>query len=147
MLFASLAKARQPGGASEVNPDSKCLINVEIKCRGAAVNRDRYRARVPENRPKCRVQNSIQRVISRPTASRIRGFRKKFWGEKPVKPTASTGFCGRWESNPRPKPWDAFTPNQGGFNGMLRLVPSKNKNKVRQKTPVPGHPTRSPSPL
>jgi hypothetical protein len=27
MLFASLAKARQPGGASEVNPDSKCLIN------------------------------------------------------------------------------------------------------------------------
>ncbi len=30
MLFASLAKARQPGGASEVNPDSKGLINVEI---------------------------------------------------------------------------------------------------------------------
>ena len=95
MLFASLAKARQPGGASEVNPDSKSLINVEIKCRGAAVNRDRYRARVPENRPKCRVQNSIQRVISRPTASKIRGFRKKFWGEKPVKPTASTGFMER----------------------------------------------------
>src|SRR6266404_4586867 len=97
MLFASLAslaKARQPGGSSEVNPDSKCLINVEIKCRGAAVNRDRYRARVPENRPKCRVQNSIQRVISRPTASKIRGFRKKFWGEKPVKPTAS-GFMER----------------------------------------------------
>jgi hypothetical protein len=30
MLFASLAKARQPGGASEVNPDSKCLINAVI---------------------------------------------------------------------------------------------------------------------
>ena len=30
MLFASLAKARQPGGASEVNPDSKCLINASI---------------------------------------------------------------------------------------------------------------------
>jgi hypothetical protein len=29
MLFASLAKARQPGGASEVNPDSKCLINAD----------------------------------------------------------------------------------------------------------------------
>ncbi len=110
MLFASLAKARQPGGASEVNPDSKCLINVEIKCRGAAVNRDRYRARVPENRPKCRVQNSIQRVISRPTASKIRGFRKKFWGEKPVKPTASTGFMERAMGiEPSSERWELVT--------------------------------------
>jgi hypothetical protein len=68
------------------------LINAikSSEWRGAAVNRDRCRARAPGNRPKCRVQNSIQRVISRPTASKIRGFREKFWGEKPVKPTAST---------------------------------------------------------
>ena len=122
MLFASVAKARQPGGASEVNPDSKCLINVEIKCRGAAVNRDRYRARVPENRPKCRVQNPIQRVISRPTASKIRGFRKKFWGEKPVKPTASTGFMERAMGiEPASEVWERHAPPR---LARLRTTPS-----------------------
>jgi hypothetical protein len=58
-------------------------------------------------------------------------------------------FCGKPADSKEdlfPKAWEAFARTKRGFNGMLRLVRSKNKNKVSQKTLVPGHPTRLASP-
>jgi hypothetical protein len=89
------------------------------------------------------VQNPFVGDISRPTASKMMGFRGDFRSGKPVKPTASTGFLERAGNRTHIRRL-GLSPEPGGFNRILRLVRLKNKNKVRQKTSVPRHPTRLP---